>query len=78
MPLDQPIRTLTSGDHWILVEGDRYRPLTLRENARAMGFPDDYEWPADATRREVILGFANAVCPQVARDLYNAIQEQAA
>ncbi len=38
--LDEPIRTVTTAAfHWNLVDGDRYRPLTTRELARAMGVP---------------------------------------
>ena len=39
VPLHEPIRTITTQDHWVLVDGDRYRPLTGREIARGMGFP---------------------------------------
>jgi len=65
--LDQPIRTVTTKDQWAIVDGDRYRPLTVRENARAMGFPDDYTWPTNATRKDQLRGLGNAVCPPVAR-----------
>lgn len=66
VPLDEPIRTITTQDQWAVVDGDRYRPLTIRETARAMGFPDDYGWPEHAGRRETIRGLGNAVCPPVA------------
>lgn len=65
--LHEPIRTITGGDQWAIVDGDRYRPLTERENARAMGFPDSYRWPAGAKRKDVILGLGNAVPPRLAR-----------
>lgn len=65
--LDEPIRTVTTKDQWAIVDGPRYRPLTIRENARAMGFPDSYRWPVDATRRDVITGLGNAVPPPLAR-----------
>lgn len=64
--LHEPIRTITTGDQWAIVKGDVYRPLTVRETARAMGFPDDYRWPAGASRRDKIKGLGNAVCPPVA------------
>ena len=67
--LDEPIRTITTKDQWAIVDGARYRPLTLRENARAMGFPDSYGWPAGVRRRDVVKGLGNAVCPPVARRL---------
>jgi len=74
--LSEPIRTVTGQDHWVVVDGDRYRPLTVRENARAMGFPDDYLWPSTATRRDQIVGLGNAVCPPVATALCNALLDQ--
>ena len=74
--LDVPIRTITTQDQWALVDGDQYRPLTIRETARAMGFPDNYSWPAEARRRDTIRGLGNAVCPPVATQLITAVQEQ--
>ena len=65
--LSEPIRTITTKDQWALVDGAKYRPLTIRENARAMGFPDSYHWPADAKRSESIKGIGNAVPPPLAR-----------
>jgi DNA (cytosine-5)-methyltransferase 1 len=61
--LSEPIRTITCQDQWAIVDGDRMRPLTLRENARAMGFRDSYQVPEVATRRDAVKGFGNAVCP---------------
>lgn len=69
--LDEPLRTITTKDQWFVCDGDRYRPLTVRENARGMGFGDHYAWPS-TTRRDAIKGLGNAVCPPVAR----AIVEQ--
>lgn len=71
--LNEPIRTITTKDQWALVDGDRYRPLTVRENARAMGFPDSYTWPK-STRREQVTGIGNAVCPPVARRIVERLQ----
>jgi len=76
--LDEPIRTITGGDQWAVVDGDHYRSLTLRETARAMGFPEDYQWPAEANRGDVVLGFGNAVCPGPARALVSAVMRAAA
>lgn len=62
--LDEPIRTITTiQDHWVLVDGDRYRSLTMRELARGMGFPETYRWPDTATRKEITMGLGNAVAP---------------
>lgn len=73
VPLSEAIRTITTQDGWVVVDGDRYRPLTVRETARAMGFPEDYAWPESAGRRETIRGLGNAVCPPVARELVAAV-----
>jgi DNA (cytosine-5)-methyltransferase 1 len=77
VPLHEPIRTITTADHWALVDGDYYRPLTVRETARAMGFPDIYRWPASSSRREQIRGLGNAVAPPVAKAIVAAVQEAA-
>lgn len=76
-PLSESIRTITGGDQWAVVDGNRYRPLTIRENARAMGFPDSYRWPDiepnRVTRGDIITGLGNAVCPPVAKTLVGAV-----
>lgn len=76
--LDEPIRTITTADQWVVVDGDRYRPLTVRETARAMGFPDSYSWPDGSKRREQIVGLGNAVCPPPARKLVDRLAQEAA
>lgn len=76
-PLDEPIRTITTQDQWAVIDGDRYRPLTVRETARAMGFPDHYRWPASAGRRDQIRGLGNAVPPPLARDVIGAVMRAA-
>lgn len=77
LPLTRALSTITCQDQHAVVDGDRYRPLTIRETARAMGFPDSYGWPDHATRGDAIRGLGNAVCPPVARDLLAAIIEAA-
>lgn len=74
--LDEAIRTVTTKDQWVVLDGSRYRPLTEREYARAMGFPDGFVWP-DASRVDVVRGLGNAVCPPVARDLVSAVAKAA-
>lgn len=64
--LSEPVRTITTKDQWAAVDGKRYRPLTIRENTIAMGFPPSYQWPAGATRRQIIAGLGNAVPPALA------------
>lgn len=75
--LDEPIRTITTKDQWIVVDGDRYRPLTLREYARGMSFDDSYSWPATLPRSVVVKGLGNAVPPLVARDIVQHVAEAA-
>lgn len=72
--LCDPIRTITTKDQWILVDGDRYRGLTIREHARAMGFPDSYRWPEQSTRHEAIMGLGNAVPPQWPEAIISRLQ----
>jgi DNA (cytosine-5)-methyltransferase 1 len=75
-PLDEPIRTITTKDQWVVLDGRRYRPLTEREYARAMGFPDSYTW-APARRRDVVRGLGNAVPPPLAERVVRAVLEAA-
>lgn len=75
-PLDEPIRTITTKDQWVVLDGSRYRPLTEREYARAMGFPDTYKW-APACRRDIVQGLGNAVPPPVAERVVRAVLDAA-
>ncbi len=77
VPLDEPIRTITTKDQWAIVDGDFYRPLTVRETARAMSFPDTYAWPSGASRRDCIVGLGNAVPPIAAKALIARVAEAA-
>jgi DNA (cytosine-5)-methyltransferase 1 len=77
VPLNEAIRTITTKDQWILVDGIGYRPLTTRELARGMGFPDSYRWPDGLARNVVTRGLGNAVCPPVARAVVAAVREAA-
>lgn len=70
IPITEPIRTITTKDQWWVVKGgNKVRNLTVREVARAMGFPDSYTWPEDTSRTNQMVGLGNAVCPPVATDL---------
>jgi DNA (cytosine-5)-methyltransferase 1 len=75
LPLSEPLRTVTTKDQWAVVDGDLYRPLTVRETARAMGFPDDYGWADGVKRKDAIKGLGNAVCPPVARAVVGRVAE---
>jgi len=71
--LDEPIRTITKQDQWVVVNDDSYRPLTIREVARAMSFPDTYGWPTGATRSDTIAGLGNAIPPLFAEALIKEV-----
>jgi DNA (cytosine-5)-methyltransferase 1 len=71
--LDQPIATITCQDQWSVVDGDFYRRLHVREYARGMGFPEDYQWPAVTSKSANIKGLGNAVCPPVAKMLIERV-----
>lgn len=74
--LHEPIRTITTAPcHWNLVDGDRYRPLSGRELARATGFSDRFHWPHHATVADVTKGIGNAVPPPMSRRLVTAVGE---
>lgn len=66
--LDAPLRTVTTVDRFALVQpgpdGHRMRMLQPSEIRKAMGFPDDYVFPA-VTRRERVKLLGNAVCSPV-------------
>ncbi len=75
IPLSEPIRTITTKDQWRLIDGDQYRPLTLRELARGMSFGDDYRWPAEIPRSDLVKCMGNAVPPKQGRDVISAVVE---
>jgi DNA (cytosine-5)-methyltransferase 1 len=62
--LDAPLPTITTKHQWALVAGEWYRPVTTRELARGMGFPDSFGWSASVT--DATRGLGNAVVPAVA------------
>jgi len=75
--LDEPIRTITTADQWAVVDGDRYRTLTLRENLRAQGFPESYRLPG-GRRKDCIRGIGNAVPPPLATGIVSALRRAVA
>lgn len=70
--LEEPIRTITTKDQWSLLDGERWRYLTIGELARLMGFPPGFAFP-DVGRRRLVKGLGNAVCPPVATRILEAI-----
>jgi DNA (cytosine-5)-methyltransferase 1 len=73
--LARPIGTITTRDRWLLVDGDRVRILTKRENAAAMGFRSDYHLPEKHAEAVHMLG--NAIPPPMARDVIASIRRAA-
>lgn len=73
--LARPIGTLTTRDRWAVIDGDRMRMVTRAESIAFMGFPSDYRLPQQVREAKHLLG--NAVCPQVACDVLNAVKEAA-
>lgn len=70
--LSRPLGTVTTRARWAVVDGDRMRMLSVRENTLFMGFRPDYKLPASPVQALHMLG--NAVCPPVAADLINALR----
>lgn len=77
LPVSEPFRTITTGDQIAVVKGDMYRPLTVRETARGMGFGDHYAWPKKAKRKDCIKGLGNAVCPPQGAQIVKCVMEAA-
>lgn len=73
--LERPLGTITTRDRWAVIDGDRMRMLTADECRAAMGFPASYRLPTQHKAAVHLLG--NAVVPQVAADLINAIRRAA-
>ncbi|MFC3107394.1 DNA cytosine methyltransferase [Undibacterium arcticum] len=73
--LNRPVGTVTTRDRHAIIDGDRMRMFSAQECRAAMGFPTDYQLPAQHRLAVHMLG--NAVCPPVARDVINALKEAA-
>ena len=73
--IDRPIGTITTRDRWAVIDGDRMRMLSVPEAKRAMSFPQWYRLPPKHADAMMMLG--NAVCPTVACDVIEALQNAA-
>jgi DNA (cytosine-5)-methyltransferase 1 len=51
------------------------RPITLREGARCMSFPDDFIFPTTQSMTSVARQIGNAVPPLLAQAIANALAE---
>ncbi|TGO26774.1 hypothetical protein BPAE_0053g00280 [Botrytis paeoniae] len=64
-----------STNSWML-NPKLHRPYTIREIARAMGFPDSFIWDLETTRvSDALKQIGNAVPPPIARALGNELQK---
>ncbi len=52
---------------------EEHRPITVREAARCMSFPDDFTLPEDQSMTSIARQIGNAVPPLLARQLGNAL-----
>jgi DNA (cytosine-5)-methyltransferase 1 len=72
--LDRPLGTITTGERFGVVDGDRYRMMIVPEMRRAMGFPDDYRLPS--TKKEAVFMLGNAVPPPMAKGVLAQVRDQ--
>lgn len=70
-PLSRPLPTITAsgGSQYTIVDGPWVRTMSVRELARASGFPADYPWHVARSERDRHRLVGNAVCPPVATAL---------
>ncbi|MFJ2486965.1 DNA cytosine methyltransferase [Pseudomonas sp. NPDC087639] len=75
--MDSPLRTVTTVDRFAYVEptgnGHMMRMLQPEELRKAMGFPDNYEFP-NVTRREKVKLMGNAVCSPVMEAIVHSLR----
>ena len=68
IPLNKPMRTLTTTSRWLYVRYNGYdyesRMLKIPELAKAMGFPQEHKFP-DVPNQHKFKLIGNAVCPPV-------------
>lgn len=57
---------------------EAHRPLTVREAARCMSFPDDFIFPEDQSMTSIAKQIGNAVPPTLARHIGEAVAEHLA
>ncbi|WP_010322990.1 DNA cytosine methyltransferase [Marinobacterium stanieri] len=73
--INRPIGTITTRDRWAVVDGDRMRMLTARENLAAMSFPSTTKHP-DNHRLTVHMA-GNAVPPLAGQRIIESLLEAA-
>lgn len=73
--LDRPIGTLTTKARWAIVKGARMRMVSAKEGLLLQGFPAGYQLPDSEPEAWTLIG--NAVAPQVAADVIDALRRAA-
>lgn len=73
--IHSPVGTITTRDRHAIIDGERMRMFSAQECRAAMGFPANYKLPLQHRLAVHMLG--NAVAPPAARDVINAIRDQA-
>ena len=53
-----------------------HRPITVREAARCMTFPDAFTFPEHQSMTSVAQQIGNAVCPDLARQIASGLARQ--
>ncbi|WP_277964957.1 DNA cytosine methyltransferase [Pseudomonas sp. RIT-To-2] len=78
-PMDAPLRTVTTVDRFAFVtpttEGHMMRMLQPEELRKAMGFPENYIFPA-VTRRDKVKLMGNAVCSPVMTAIVESLKSK--
>lgn len=69
--VNEPLRTITTNDRFGLLDGDRYRMLSVNEARAAMTFPPTTRLPDNHKDAMKLLG--NAVSPLIGRQVVAAI-----
>lgn len=70
--IERPIGTVTTRDRWAVIDGDRMRMLSIPEARAAMTIPEGYRLPAN--KRDAMMMLGNAVPPQAARTVIEALE----
>ncbi|EKN5927785.1 DNA cytosine methyltransferase [Yersinia enterocolitica] len=73
--LDRPIGTITTRDHWAIIDGDKMRMINADENMAAMSFPAHYIKPR--THKLTVHMAGNAVPPVAMKEIILALRQQA-
>lgn len=71
--IHKPLGTVTTVNKHSIVMGDKIRPLSIAELAKAQSFPSTYKWPKQRTQTKTMIG--NAVPPLMASGVLSKLQQ---